>query len=129
MSEKNRIVYVEDDDDIREVGLLALEHVGQFDVLACASGEEAVDKAVDFKPDLVLLDVMMPGMDGIETFERLRQKPELSAIPIVFMTAKVHNDEVARYREMGANGVIPKPFEPMTLCDEIRLIMDRHYHD
>lgn len=127
MSVKNRIVYVEDDDDIREVGLLALEHVGQFDVLACSSGEEAVEKTAEFKPDLILLDVMMPGMDGIETFERLRQIPELSPVPIVFMTAKVHNDEVSRYRDMGANGVIPKPFEPMTLPDEIRMIMDRHY--
>lgn len=127
MSVKNRIVYVEDDDDIREVGLLALEHVGQFDVLACSSGEEAVEKTAEFKPDFILLDVMMPGMDGIETFERLRQIPELSPVPIVFMTAKVHNDEVSRYRDMGANGVIPKPFEPMTLPDEIRMIMDRHY--
>ncbi|KZD06460.1 response regulator [Oceanibaculum pacificum] len=125
MTDLHRILYVEDEPDIREIGQLALVDVAGFEIQACASGEEACDKAVAFAPDLVLLDVMMPGMDGITTFHKLRDLPELADTPVIFMTAKVQTAEVQRYLALGALDVIPKPFDPMTLGDTIRRIWAR----
>jgi two-component system OmpR family response regulator len=120
-----RILYVEDDADIRSVAGFALEVVGGFVLAACASGEEALAQAPGFAPQLLLLDVMMPGMDGPETLAALRGMPGTAATPAVFMTAKVQPQEVARYRALGAIDVISKPFDPMTLSDEIRAIWAR----
>ncbi|MFE0752611.1 response regulator [Inquilinus sp. NPDC058860] len=120
-----RILYVEDDADIRSVAGFALEAVGGFVLAACASGEEALTQAPGFAPQLLLLDVMMPGMDGPETLAALRALPGTAATPAVFMTAKVQPQEVARYRALGAIDVISKPFDPMTLSDEIRAIWAR----
>lgn len=120
-----RILYVEDDADIRSVASFALEAVGGFTISACASGEEALARAAAFAPQLLLLDVMMPGMDGPETLAALRALPETAETPAVFMTAKVQPQEVARYRALGALDVISKPFDPMTLSDEIREIWAR----
>ena len=120
-----RILYVEDDADIRSVAGFALEAVGGFVLAACASGEEALATAPGFAPQLLLLDVMMPGMDGPETLAALRALPGTAATPAVFMTAKVQPQEVARYRALGAIDVISKPFDPMTLSDEIRAIWAR----
>jgi two-component system, OmpR family, response regulator len=111
----SKILYAEDDPDIRSVGKMSLEMVGGFDVRACSSGEEAVETAPGFSPDLVLLDVMMPGMDGVTTLERLRQDPRTAAIPVIFMTATAMPSEVARLRALGAADVLLKPFDPMTL--------------
>lgn len=113
------ILYVEDEPDIQTVARLALETVGGFRVTICGSGEEAVKVVRDLSPDLVLLDVMMPGMDGPSTLRRLREFPELQTTPVVFMTAKVQRSEVEHYRSLGAVGVIAKPFDPMTLSDEV----------
>ena len=120
-----RILLVDDDEDIRRVGALALERVGGFDVEICASGAEALQKAPVFEPDLVLLDVMMPEMDGIAVFEALSEHSDISDIPVVFITAKAQKPEIARYLVVGAIGVIKKPFDPMTLADEIRRIWDK----
>ena len=120
-----RILYVEDDADIRAVASFALEAVGGFVLAACASGEEALAQAAAFAPQLLLLDVMMPGMDGPETLAALRARAETAATPAVFMTAKVQPQEVARYRALGALDVISKPFDPITLSDEIRAIWAR----
>ncbi|WP_342238800.1 response regulator [Inquilinus sp. OTU3971] len=120
-----RILYVEDDADIRSVAGFALEAVGGFVLAACASGEEALARAPGFAPQLLLLDVMMPGMDGPETLAALREMPGTAVTPAVFMTAKVQLHEVARYRALGAIDVISKPFDPMTLSDEIRAIWAR----
>ncbi|MGL4966659.1 MAG: response regulator [Inquilinus sp.] len=120
-----RILYVEDDADIRSVAGFALEAVGGFVLAACASGEEALAQAPGFAPQLLLLDVMMPGMDGPETLAALRALPDTAATPAVFMTAKVQPQEVARFRALGAIDVISKPFDPMTLSDEIRDIWTR----
>jgi len=122
-----RILYVEDEPDIQSVAKLALEAVGGFTVEVCSSGQEALDKCAGFKPDLVLLDVMMPGMDGPTTFAALRAKPEGQGLPIVFMTAKVQPIEVVRYTDMGAIGVISKPFDPMTLADNVRGLWAAHH--
>lgn len=115
-----RILYVEDEPDIRAVARIALETVGGFKLLVCGSGQEALTAAPAFAPDLILLDVMMPGMDGPSTFAALRALPEFEDTPIVFMTAKVQAHEVVRYRQMGALDVIPKPFDPMTLAATVR---------
>lgn len=120
MSELSRILYAEDEADIREVALMALEDVGDFTVMACKSGEEALDKAIAFKPDLVLLDVMMPNLDGTATLARLSELPEMSAVPVVFMTAKIQPNEVENLMELGVIAVISKPFDPMKLADQIR---------
>jgi two-component system, OmpR family, response regulator len=120
--ELRRILFVEDDPDIRMVATMALEAVGGLSVLACDSGAQAVEKAPAFSPDLVLLDVMMPGLDGPATLAALRQLPDLGKTPVVFMTARVQAHEVASYREMGAADVIAKPFDPMTLSDSVRSI-------
>lgn len=121
----SRILFVEDDPDIQTVARMALEAVGGFSVLPCSSGAEALERVGPFSPDLILLDVMMPGMDGLATLEALRRLPETAGIPVVFMTAKVQAQEVARYREVGAVDVIAKPFDPMTLPATVRSIWSR----
>jgi CheY-like chemotaxis protein len=119
-----RVLYVEDDPDIRAVGAFALG-LGGIKVKSCASGDEAVAAAATFGPQLILLDVMMPGMDGPATLEALRALDATAATPVVFMTAKVQPTQVAVYRQMGAVEVIPKPFDPMTLAAVIREIYVR----
>ena len=120
-----RVLYVEDDPDIRAVGAFALERVGGFTVKSCASGGEAVAAAAAFGPQLILLDVMMPGMDGPATLQALRSLAATSATPVVFMTAKVQPNEVALYRDMGVVESIAKPSDPMTLATLIREIYAR----
>jgi two-component system OmpR family response regulator len=120
-----RVLYVEDDPDIRAVGTFALEGVGGLTVKSCASGDEAVAAAAAFDPQLILLDVMMPGMDGPATLQALRALDATSATPIVFMTAKVQPKELALYRDMGVVEAIPKPFDPLTLAAVIRSIYER----
>ena len=117
-----RILYVEDEADIQAVAKLALEMVGGFTVKVCSSGEEALREAAAFAPDMILLDVMMPGMDGPTTLKGLREQPSLAAVPIAFMTAKVQPQEISHYKSLGARDVIPKPFDPMTLADQVRAI-------
>lgn len=124
-SQLQRILYVEDEDDIRAVAELALVNVAGFELRTCASGAEALDAAESFAPDLLLLDVMMPDMDGPATLRALRQIPSLAETPAVFMTAKVQPDEVSRYLELGAVDVIAKPFDPMSLGDQLRNVWGR----
>jgi CheY-like chemotaxis protein len=117
----NSILYIEDDPDIQMVARIALETVGGFSVRICGSGREALDLvASGYVPDLMLLDVMMPGMDGMAVLEGLRALPQTAATPAVFMTAKVQPAEVAQYRAQGALGVIAKPFDPMQLAAQVR---------
>lgn len=120
-----RVLYVEDDPDIQLVIRLALETVGRLAVRACASGAEALASAPAFSPDLVLLDVMMPGMDGPATLAALRSRPELAETPVVFMTAKVQAHEVESYKRLGVAEVITKPFDPMTLAASLREVWAR----
>lgn len=115
-----KIMLVEDEPDIQKVAVLALEAVGGFEVKVCSCGQEALETIADYSPDLVLLDVMMPNMDGPTTLKRLKEIPEFSNIPVVFMTAKVQPHEVEEYIAMGAVTVIAKPFNPMTLAEQVR---------
>jgi len=120
MSELNLVLYVEDDPDIQMVAQMALEVVGGLSLRACNSGREAVDAAAACQPDLILLDVMMPDMDGPATLAALRLLPGMAATPVIFMTAKVQAAEVAHYKTLGAIGVIAKPFDPMQLAQQVR---------
>lgn len=124
MSSLTRILYVEDEPDIRAVAKLALEMVGGYTVMLCSSGEEALREASAFAPDLILLDVMMPGLDGPATLKGLREQASLARVPAVFMTAKVQSAEVAHYKSLGALDVIPKPFDPMTLASQVKAIWE-----
>ena len=117
-----RIVYVEDEPDIRTIAELALTRIGGFTLEVCDSGQAALDKAPGFGPDLILLDVMMPGMDGLETLHRLREFSETADTPVIFMTAKAQRHETEYYIELGAIGVIAKPFDPLELPAKIREI-------
>lgn len=121
-----KILLVEDEPDIRMVAKLALESVGGFSVEACASGQEALARAETVAPDLVILDVMMPGMDGPATLGALRALPSLGATPVLFMTAKVQPQEIAHYRSLGAIDVVAKPFDPMTLAQAVKAIWEKH---
>jgi len=125
--ELTRVLYVEDEPDIQMVARLALEAVGGYTVEICSSGQEALERAPTFQPQLILLDVMMPLMDGPTTFKLLRQLPQFADTPVVFMTAKVQPNEVAEYKMLGALDVIPKPFDPMTLSSQVDAIWERQH--
>ena len=123
----SKILYIEDDPDIQIVAKMSLEEVGGFTVAVANSGREALDLAPRFKPDMILLDVMMPGMDGPSTMIALRSLPAVGTTPIVFMTAKVMASEIERYKELGALDVIHKPFDPMALPERVREIWRIHH--
>ena len=115
-----KILLIDDDEDIRTITSVALSSVGGWETVLAGSGPEGVSLAVSARPDAILLDVMMPGMDGFMTLEALRANSSTHHIPVIFMTAKVQRREVGRYHPLGVSGVIAKPFDPMTLADEIR---------
>jgi len=122
----NKVLYAEDEADIREIATLALEAIGQFETTTCESGAFVIDLALSFQPQLILLDVMMPDMDGPSTLEALKKHDALKHIPVIFLTAKILPDEIARFKALGAIDVISKPFDPMTLADEIKAIWGKH---
>lgn len=122
-----RIMFVEDELDIQIVARLALEDIGGFTVEVCGSGTEALTRAPRFRPELILLDVMMPPPDGPATLQALSSRPDSASTPVVFVTAKVQHHEIARYRELGAIDVIVKPFDPMRLADQVLEIWRRHH--
>jgi two-component system OmpR family response regulator len=115
-----RILHVDDEPDIREVVELSLGLDPDFMLKGCGCGTEALAAAAEWQPDMILLDVMMPVMDGPATLVRLRQNAMTASIPVIFMTARAQAREVDRFRSLGAVGVIPKPFDPMTLAASVR---------
>lgn len=120
-----RILYVEDEQDIQEITKLALEELGGFTVEVCNSGKEAIEKAPEYRPDLILLDVMMPEMDGPSTLAALRDLPSTAQTPVIFMTAKTQSYEIDRFKALGAIDVIKKPFDPMALVDQLRTAYEK----
>lgn len=116
------ILLVEDEPDIQEVAKLSLESFGDFSVHICSSGKDAIKKAPDIMPDLIILDMMMPVMDGLTTLKLLREDEKLQHIPVIFMTAKAQSNEMKRYIDSGAIGAISKPFDPLKLVTEIKEI-------
>jgi len=121
-----KILYVEDDPDIQTVAKMALEMLGGFELEVCGDGYQALEKAQAFAPDLFLLDMMIPGMTGIQTLDRLRALPGLEKVPAIFMTAKIQNHEIEAYKRQGVLGLIPKPFDPMALANDINSIWQTH---
>ena len=119
-NELNRILYAEDEPDIQMVAKLALESLGGFTLEICNNGQEALDKGPAFTPQLILMDVMMPGMDGPSALKSMRAIESLASVPVIFMTAKVQPQEVAELKALGAIEVIAKPFDPMSLSQMIR---------
>ena len=115
-----RIVYADDEADIREIVALALEIDPDFDVMTCDGGEAALELAARWQPHLVLLDHMMPGLDGPGTLIRLRQTPEGALMPVAFVTARIQSHEVAKLFALGAAGVVPKPFDAVTLAATVK---------
>lgn len=114
-----KLLLIDDDPDIREVASLALEIDGQYEVITAANGLEGIERARIERPDAILLDVMMPELDGPSTLERLRAVDTARDIPVVFLTAKVQASERKRLASLGVRGIIAKPFNPLTLADEI----------
>lgn len=114
-----RILIIDDEDDIREIVQLTLETVQGWRVLTAGSGEDGVASASKERPDAILLDVMMPNMDGPATLQELRAKPETRAIPVILLTAKVQSADRRRFASMGVQAVISKPFDPLKLAEQI----------
>lgn len=120
-----KILYVDDESDIREVAEMALGLEPAFEILTASCGHEGLDKARSFLPDLIMLDVMMPGMDGPSTLAAARADSALADIPVVFITARTQTHQVAELMSLGALGVIPKPFDPMTLAGQVSRFLEQ----
>ena len=118
----NRICYVEDDEDIQRIVRMSLERVGKMQVCVCGDPLQAIGRMIEFKPELVMLDWMMPGMDGPTLFRKMREVPETKALPVVFITAKASQRELDELRTLGAVGTISKPFSPKDLPEQLRAI-------
>jgi CheY-like chemotaxis protein len=110
---------IDDEDDIREVAALSLETVAGWDVLTANSGAQGLARAIEHQPDAILLDVMMPGMDGPTTFRELRKNPATAKIPVVLLTAKVQSNDQRRFADLGVEAILLKPFDPLTLSTQI----------
>jgi two-component system, OmpR family, response regulator len=121
--EIKKILLVDDEPDIRTIGQMSLQMVGKWEVMMAASGIDALLLLQTEKPDLILLDVMMPILDGPATLAKLKQSPETANIPVIFMTAKVQRQEIEHYLQLGVCGVISKPFDPIQLPQEILTII------
>ncbi len=120
----DRVLVVDDDEDIRMIAELSLHEIGGWQVLLAKSGAQALEIAQNEVPDVILLDFMMPGMSGRDTFLAFAANPKLCCVPIIFMTARVQRSEVEALERIGAKGVIAKPFDPITLSDEVRRILE-----
>lgn len=119
-----KVLIIDDEDDIRAIAEISLRSVGGLETLVASSGADGISRARDEQPDLILLDVMMPGMDGMQTLERLRADETTASIPVIFMTARVQKHEADNYLDLGAIGVLAKPFNPMELTSEVRQLFE-----
>ena len=113
------ILIIDDEDDIREVAALSLETVAGWQVFTANSGVQGLARAMEHHPDAILLDVMMPGMDGPATFRELRKNPATSKIPVLLLTAKVQSSDQRRFADLGVEAILFKPFDPLTLSTQI----------
>jgi CheY-like chemotaxis protein len=118
-----RILIIDDEEDIRDVAALSLETVAGWDVVVANSGAQGVARALEHHPDAILLDVMMPGMDGPSTLRELRKNPETAKIPVLLLTAKVQSSDQRRFADLGVEAVLFKPFDPMTLSTQIASVL------
>ncbi|MCX6989996.1 MAG: response regulator [Chlamydiae bacterium] len=121
-----KILLVDDDQDILNVARYCLEELKDIEIKYLSSGEEAIKEALTFQPDLILLDVMMPKMDGITALKAIRLLPSMGSVPVIFFTAKVQKEEISTYHKNGVIDIITKPFDPMTLASRILEIWNRY---
>jgi CheY-like chemotaxis protein len=115
----HRILIIDDEEDIREVAGLSLETVAGWEVILASSGAEGIARAIERQPDAILLDVMMPVMDGPATFRELRKNPATAHIPVMLLTAKVQSNDQRRFADLGVEAILFKPFDPLTLSTQI----------
>ena len=118
-----RILIIDDEDDIRQVAALSLETVAGWDVIVANSGAQGLLRAAEHMPDAILLDVMMPGMDGPTTFRELRKNPKTAGIPVLLLTAKVQGPDQRRFADLGVQAVLLKPFDPLTLASQMEKVL------
>ena len=121
----NRVCYVEDDEDIQKIVRMSLERIGKMQVEVVSDPMVAIDAIKAFKPELVMLDWMMPGMDGPTLYRKMKETPEVRDLPVVFITAKASQKELDELRALGAAGTISKPFAPRDLADQLRAIWNK----
>jgi CheY-like chemotaxis protein len=114
-----RVLIIDDEDDIREVASLSLEATRDWEILTASSGKMGIEVAAAQKPDAILMDVMMPEMDGPTTFKQLQLNPETAGIPVVLLTAKVQGVDQRRFAGLGVAGILFKPFDPLTLAEQL----------
>jgi CheY-like chemotaxis protein len=123
MDTTKRILVIDDEDDIREVAQIGLEMVANWQVITASSGNEGIIKAKADQPDAILLDVMMPDMDGPTTFRKLQDDPTTQPIPVLLLTAKVQSADRRQFADLGVQGIIAKPFDPLKLSEEVARIL------
>jgi CheY-like chemotaxis protein len=119
----HKILIIDDEEDIREVCALSLETVAGWDVIMAGSGAQGLARAIEYQPEAILLDVMMPGMDGPTTFRELRKNPATAHIPVLLLTAKVQSSDQRRFADLGVEAVLLKPFDPLTLSTQIATVL------
>lgn len=129
MKELKKILYAEDEPDVQTVVEITIQSMSNYDIKACSNGKKLLDCVEEYNPDLILLDVMMPEMDGPTTFEHLLSNEKTKDIPVIFMTAKAQTHEVETFKKSGAIGIITKPFDPLLLCSEIEQIWEKHNNE
>ena len=120
-----KVLIIDDDADIRQIAALSLSRLGGMEVIEASGGVEGLRKADEERPDVILLDMMMPTMDGSQTLAALRAQPTTALTPVIFLTAKAVHVEVERMRALGAAGVLIKPFDPRTLAGDVRALLNR----
>ena len=121
----DRIFYAEDDEDIQRIVRMSLERIGKMTVMVEIDPLKAIAGIREFKPDLVMLDWMMPGMDGPGVLKAMRESPDTAAYPVVFITARATQKDHAELLALGAAGIVSKPFSPKDLPDQLRAIWER----
>lgn len=121
----NKILIVEDEPDIQMIAAIGLKDIGKFEIKIANNGMEALELLPNWRPDLILMDVMMPVMDGLSTIKKFKDNPDLKNIPVIFMTARNKDEETGDYGNTGAIDVIIKPFDPLNLADYVRKVWER----
>jgi CheY-like chemotaxis protein len=129
MRQLKKIMYAEDEPDVQMVVELTVQTMSDYEIKICENGRVLLENIQEYEPDLVLLDVMMPEMDGPTTLKNLKQSDATKNLPVIFMTAKAQVHEIEALKSSGVVGVITKPFDPVTLCDEIEQIWKENFDE
>lgn len=125
MKKLSKIIIAEDEPDLQIITKTVLEELGAYTVKVCGNGQILLDSIEEYAPDLILLDVMMPVMDGLTAYKNLKEIEGIKDVPVVFMTAKAQVHEIQEYAKLGAQGIITKPFDPLKLCEDIEGIWQK----